>query len=140
MVAKFNQELTPCIGFCSTTYGDDCCRGCYRSFEQVLKWRNLNLEDKFQFYQEIAIHAQNLLSDKVLIVDEDVFLKSCKECGVIPFEGISRYYFLLNLLQRGAFSFLTHHTAGLNKLTSLSWSELYRWVDREIFTLRLNAL
>lgn len=29
---------SPCIGQCSTTYGDDICKGCGRTFIEVINW------------------------------------------------------------------------------------------------------
>lgn len=34
---------TPCIGKCSTTFGDDVCRGCRRFAEEIIQW---NLYDQ----------------------------------------------------------------------------------------------
>ena len=36
---------TPCIGICSTVYGDEVCRGCKRTFTEVIDWNNLSEED-----------------------------------------------------------------------------------------------
>ncbi len=29
---------SPCVGRCSTTYGDDICKGCGRTFLEVVNW------------------------------------------------------------------------------------------------------
>jgi predicted Fe-S protein YdhL (DUF1289 family) len=33
-----NKPDSPCIGMCSTSYGDDICRGCGRTFIEVIDW------------------------------------------------------------------------------------------------------
>lgn len=33
---------TPCIAICSTSQGDDCCKGCGRSFEEVQEWPGMD--------------------------------------------------------------------------------------------------
>ena len=33
-----NRTRTPCVGICSTTYGDDVCRGCKRFSFEVINW------------------------------------------------------------------------------------------------------
>ena len=33
-------KRTPCIGVCSTTYGDDICRGCRRFRHEITSWIN----------------------------------------------------------------------------------------------------
>ena len=37
---------TPCIAICSTTNGDDICRGCGRTFEEVTNWVIMTDEEK----------------------------------------------------------------------------------------------
>lgn len=40
---QYDSEISlrpdsPCIGQCSTTYGDDICKGCGRTFLEVINW------------------------------------------------------------------------------------------------------
>lgn len=37
---------TPCIAICSTTNGDDICKGCGRTFEEVTNWVIMTDEEK----------------------------------------------------------------------------------------------
>lgn len=36
----------PCIGVCSTTYGDEICRGCKRTVEEIRDWNRYSKEQK----------------------------------------------------------------------------------------------
>jgi predicted Fe-S protein YdhL (DUF1289 family) len=135
LTQKLDEGLSPCIGFCSTTYGDDVCRGCYRNLKEVLQWKQLVLGEKVSFYEQVAFEAQRLLSDKVIIINEEAFLSLCQQFKIFSFKELNHHYALLMLLQRGAHSFLEESKA-LKKNTKLTWSELYRWVDRELFELR----
>ncbi len=38
--------LSPCIGQCSTTLGDDVCNGCGRTFFEVCNWNRFTNEQK----------------------------------------------------------------------------------------------
>jgi predicted Fe-S protein YdhL (DUF1289 family) len=40
------QPESPCVGRCSTTYGDDICKGCGRTFLEVINWIVLSDEEK----------------------------------------------------------------------------------------------
>ncbi|WP_251359842.1 DUF1289 domain-containing protein [Kangiella sp. TOML190] len=37
---------SPCIGTCSTVLGDEVCRGCGRTFEEVLNWHTFSDDEK----------------------------------------------------------------------------------------------
>jgi predicted Fe-S protein YdhL (DUF1289 family) len=42
-----NQTIkTPCVGLCSTVYGDLVCRGCKRFHHEVIHWNGYDEEKK----------------------------------------------------------------------------------------------
>ena len=43
---KKNLTDSPCVGICSTTYGDDVCMGCGRSFDEVNNWNKMTDAEK----------------------------------------------------------------------------------------------
>ena len=44
---------TQCVAICSTTQGDDWCKGCGRSFEEVQNWTNMRPAQKRQTWRRI---------------------------------------------------------------------------------------
>jgi uncharacterized protein len=49
---------TPCIAICSTSQGDEVCKGCGRSFEEVQHWPALRPAEKRQVWRRITLHAE----------------------------------------------------------------------------------
>lgn len=45
---------TPCIAICSTSQGDDWCKGCGRSFEEVQHWTQMRPAQKRQVWRRIV--------------------------------------------------------------------------------------
>lgn len=45
---------TPCIAICSTSQGDDWCKGCGRSFEEVQRWPGMDPVQKRATWQRIT--------------------------------------------------------------------------------------
>ena len=131
-------EKTPCIGFCSTTYGDDVCRGCYRNFDDVIQWTSLNQETKNSFYQQMSIDADSFLNDKVSIIDQNLFKSLCDQLNLVHLESWSDSYRILRLLQKARLRAIPFEVSGLKNNTPWSWKELYRWVDQKMFSLQLN--
>lgn len=37
---------SPCLGFCTTALGDDVCKSCGRTFEEVTRWIVMTPEEK----------------------------------------------------------------------------------------------
>jgi predicted Fe-S protein YdhL (DUF1289 family) len=45
---------TPCIAICSTSQGDDVCKGCGRTFSEVRYWTEMNPVEKRSTWQRIT--------------------------------------------------------------------------------------
>jgi predicted Fe-S protein YdhL (DUF1289 family) len=45
---------SPCIGHCTTVLGDDVCRSCLRTFEEVAGWLEMSEEERKQVNQRIS--------------------------------------------------------------------------------------
>ena len=45
---------TPCIAICSTSQGDEVCKGCGRLFEEVQRWTELSPADKRKTWRRIT--------------------------------------------------------------------------------------
>jgi predicted Fe-S protein YdhL (DUF1289 family) len=45
---------TPCIAICSTSQGDDICKGCGRTFKEVQRWTEMHPADKRATWRRIT--------------------------------------------------------------------------------------
>ena len=61
---------TPCVAICSTAQGDDWCKGCGRSFEEVQHWTNMQPAQKRQTWRRILTQGTawrfNRYADRVV--------------------------------------------------------------------------
>jgi predicted Fe-S protein YdhL (DUF1289 family) len=51
-----SAEITsdsPCSGHCTTVLGDDVCRSCHRTFDEITRWIEMNVEERRQVNQRI---------------------------------------------------------------------------------------
>lgn len=46
---------SPCIGHCTTVLGDDVCRSCLRTFEEVSRWLEMSDEERRAVNRRIAL-------------------------------------------------------------------------------------
>jgi predicted Fe-S protein YdhL (DUF1289 family) len=46
---------SPCIGHCTTVLGDEVCRSCLRTFDEVSRWLEMNEEERRAVNQRIAL-------------------------------------------------------------------------------------
>jgi predicted Fe-S protein YdhL (DUF1289 family) len=50
---------TPCIAICSTSQGDEICKGCGRTFEEVQLWTEMVPADKRATWRRITLDASS---------------------------------------------------------------------------------
>jgi predicted Fe-S protein YdhL (DUF1289 family) len=48
---------TPCIAICSTSQGDEVCKGCGRTFDEVQLWTEMSPTQKRQTWRRITLSA-----------------------------------------------------------------------------------
>ena len=48
---------TPCIAICSTSQGDDTCKGCGRSFDEVQRWPEMTPAEKRGTWRRITLQG-----------------------------------------------------------------------------------
>lgn len=52
-----NLEISadsPCVGHCTTVLGDDVCRSCLRTFEEITSWPTISDAERIRINQRIA--------------------------------------------------------------------------------------
>ena len=62
---------TPCVGVCSTVYGDEFCRGCKRTSEEVIDWNRFDDTGKAAIYARLCQDAEIIVSRFLTITDPD---------------------------------------------------------------------
>lgn len=63
------SRQSPCIGFCSTVYGDDVCRGCNRYFEEVVHWQTLSEAERVAALERIHQLVRQVVDEYLHIED-----------------------------------------------------------------------
>ena len=66
------RTRTPCVGICSTTYGDDVCRGCKRFIHEVINWNSFKPEEKEAVWKRLEYLKTLIMESKVTINNENL--------------------------------------------------------------------
>jgi len=52
--------VCPCVGHCTTALGDDVCRSCLRTFEEITRWVEMSDDEQRQVNLRIATEHLNI--------------------------------------------------------------------------------
>jgi predicted Fe-S protein YdhL (DUF1289 family) len=57
--AEITSE-SPCVGHCTTVLGDEVCRSCLRTFDEITRWVGMSEEERRAVNRRIAVLANKL--------------------------------------------------------------------------------
>lgn len=73
---------TPCIGICSTIYGDEICRGCKRHYQEVIDWNTYSENQQSQIFNRLWANIVSACSGKINIVDARKLRAQCDKYNI----------------------------------------------------------
>lgn len=129
------MRQTPCIGICSTTYGDLICRGCKRFAHEVTGWNGYADAQRAAVWQRLTDLRDAAVAQFVLIENKAALLEAAARLRIAPAPGWSDLGAAYEVLRR---------TRGTPDLASLGLSrsrfaagiaaqELFGAIDREFY-------
>lgn len=96
---KYKNLETPCIGICSTIYGDEVCRGCKRSSHEVITWNTLPLGQKDAILQRLENLTAEVTAKRLQVIDPELLKAKLKQTYVRFREEFSPECWAYNLLR-----------------------------------------
>ena len=80
---ELQQRRTPCVGICSTTYGDLICRGCKRFAHEIVSWNGYTTPQQQQIWQRLE-HLRDGCVEAYLTIFDESRLRDYSADVVLP--------------------------------------------------------
>jgi len=129
---------TPCVGLCSTVYGDVICRGCKRFHHEVIGWNGYSGAEKQAVLQRLERLLAPLVERRFQVVDRERLRQQLLRAGIRFCETQSACCWVLPLLSRKARQMVSLQDYGLalqEAAQGQSLVQLYRDIEAEFFAL-----
>ncbi|MEQ8860197.1 MAG: DUF1289 domain-containing protein [Pseudomonadales bacterium] len=91
---------TPCVGICSTTYGDLVCRGCKRFAHEIVQWNGFDPSQRQTVWQRLLELRAGAVGSVLEVVDEARLYRSARALGMTIGEDLAPANVAYELLQR----------------------------------------
>lgn len=134
-----NQVIkTPCVGLCSTVYGDLVCRGCKRFHHEVIHWNGYNEDEKRAVWLRLEQLLVQVMTAKVEVFDADKLRQQLEQRKIRFVPQQSEYCWAYQLIARGARVINQLDAYGMVVLPEFrDWAlpDLRDAIDREFFLL-----
>lgn len=123
----FRSVPTPCVGICSTTYGDTVCRGCRRYLHEVIEWNRLSDTEKRLIWQRLDGLLQQIMPRYFDIFDADLLKRELLARRIPLREEASAWTWLQQLLKHMARQLSDLSGFGVRRLDAS---------ERDLYTVR----
>ena len=135
------RKRTPCVGICSTTYGDLVCRGCKRFAHEIVEWNGYDDEQREQVWVRLTHIRDEVVALNLCIDNRYLFQVACEKANIAMADDSEAVYALLRYVVVKSHGF---DEVGLALVAPEKWShlpadavalEVIRHVDAEMFAL-----
>ena len=129
---------TPCVGLCSTVYGDVVCRGCKRFHHEVINWNGYSEEEKRAVWSRLEVLLVQVMTAKLEVFDEHRLRAQLEQRQIRFVPQQSHYCWAYQLIARGARVINQLDAYGMALLPEFrDWPlpDLRDAIDREFFLL-----
>ena len=131
------RSSTPCLGICSTTYGDDVCRGCKRFIHEVINWNSYSNDEKEIVNSRLEEFKVTILSHRFKVTDAELLSSKLKEHAINFNDALDPITWIFDLL-RASTQDLDLELFGLELLPdhrTFSLSSIKDEINTELFEL-----
>ena len=132
-----HRSSTPCLGICSTTYGDDVCRGCKRFIHEVINWNSYSNDEKEIVNSRLEEFKVTILSHRFKVTDAELLSSKLKEHAINFNDALDPITWIFDLL-RASSQDLDLELFGLELLPdhrTFSLSSIKDEINTELFEL-----
>ena len=133
-----NRSSTPCIGICSTTFGDDVCKGCKRFSYEITNWGKFSNEERAVVNSRLEQFKVNILEEKFTITDRNLFESKMNEFSINFNGSLEPLTWIFDLLRASSNNDLILSDFGveiLPKFSNLSLVDLRDLINEEMLQL-----
>ena len=132
------RSSTPCIGICSTTFGDDVCKGCKRFSYEITNWGKFSDEERAVVNSRLEQFKVNILEEKFTITDRNLFESKMNEFSINFNSSLEPLTWIFDLLRASSNNDLILSDFGveiLPKFSNLSLVDLRDLINEEMLQL-----
>ena len=128
---------TPCIGVCSTVFGDEVCRGCKRFQNEVIDWNSYQDSQKIAVLSRLESLKTQIMESKISIVNKKLLQNQLDTLDIKYVIDDNPFCWVFDLLRQASQSIDSLQDFGvvLKDGVENNLFELKKVIENELFSL-----
>ena len=117
-------QSTPCVGICSTTYGDLVCRGCKRFAHEIVSWNGYSTDQRERVWQRLRTLRDQAAATFLIVADARLLHDAGVAARVPRTSEMSLLTLGYEILRRRARDLTSLSEIGLTPLRDDQWQPI----------------
>ena len=132
---KKNRASTPCLGICSTTYGDNVCKGCKRFVHEVISWNKYTTKERELINLRLESFKVKILADRFTVHDPALLASKLENNGIIFNQSLDPLTWRFDLLRATGSQKIDLNDFGVSLKIDARLSDLRQIITKEFLEL-----
>tara|TARA_B100000614_G_C14466113_1_gene460539 strand:- start:231 stop:677 length:447 start_codon:yes stop_codon:yes gene_type:complete len=129
------RSSTPCLGICSTTFGDEVCKGCKRFSHEIVSWTKYSLEEREIVNERLEKFKVQILQHRFEIIDQDLFESKLEEKAINFNHSLDPLTWIFDLFRAAGSQSFDIESFGIKKLYQFDPKTIRDEINKELLEL-----
>jgi len=129
------RSSTPCLGICSTTFGDEVCKGCKRFSHEIVSWTKYSLEEREIVNDRLEKFKVQILKQRFEIIDKDLFETKLEEKAINFNHSLDPLTWIFDLFRAAGSQSFDIEGFGIKQLSHFDSKTIRDEINKELLEL-----
>ena len=129
------RSSTPCLGICSTTFGDEVCKGCKRFSHEIVSWTKYSLEEREIINDRLEKFKVQILQHRFEIFDIDLFETKLEEKAINFNHSLNPLTWIFDLFRAAGSQSFDIEGFGIKQLSEFDAKTIRDEINKELLEL-----
>tara|TARA_B100000902_G_C27103035_1_gene809778 strand:- start:431 stop:877 length:447 start_codon:yes stop_codon:yes gene_type:complete len=129
------RSSTPCLGICSTTFGDDVCKGCKRFAHEIVSWTKYSLEEREIINGRLEKFKIKILQDRFKIIDANLLADRLEEKAINFNQSLDPLTWIFDLFRAAGSQEFDLRNYGIENLSHFNPKTIKDDINNELLQL-----
>ena len=129
------RSSTPCLGICTTTFGDEVCKGCKRFSHEIVSWTKYSIEEREIVNDRLEKFKVRILKDRFEVFDDKLLSKNLDQMGINFNHSLNPLTWIYDLFRAAGSQTFDLENFGIKSLKNFDAVTVRDEINRELLEL-----
>ena len=129
------RSATPWLGICSTTFGDEVCKGCKRFSHEVVSWTKYSLEEREIVNNRLEKFKIKILKNRFEIIDKKLLSKKLEDKAISFNHSLDPLTWIFDLFRAAGSQSFDLNNYGIKSLNEFNPKTIKDEINDELLEL-----